>query len=107
LTIWHCILSAELAKTQSFRLLFWRFCPLGSKFRGSNYIFLMFFIKGISMRRRRTFEYLFKTNPQMQRWWMLLLIIIAITTIVDENKTKHIAIREIVRRAVFFGFVEW
>jgi len=37
---------------------------------------------------------------------MLLLIIIAITTIVDENKTKHIAIREIVRRAVFFGFVE-
>jgi len=29
LTIWHCILSAELTKTHSFRLFFCRFCPLG------------------------------------------------------------------------------
>jgi len=26
LTIWHCVLKQ---KTHSFRLLFWRFCPLG------------------------------------------------------------------------------
>jgi len=25
---WHCILSAELKKTHSFRHFFWRFCPL-------------------------------------------------------------------------------
>jgi len=30
LTIWHGILSAKLTKTHSFRLFFWRFCPLGS-----------------------------------------------------------------------------
>jgi len=30
---WHCILSAELIKRHSFRLLFWRFCPLGWKRR--------------------------------------------------------------------------
>jgi len=29
LTIWHCILSAELTNTHSFRLLFRRFCPQG------------------------------------------------------------------------------
>jgi len=28
-TIWHCILSAELTKTHSFWLFFWRFFPLG------------------------------------------------------------------------------
>jgi len=27
LTTWHCI--AELTKSYSFRLFFWRFCPLG------------------------------------------------------------------------------
>jgi len=30
LTIWHCIFSAELTKTHSFRLFFQRFCPLGT-----------------------------------------------------------------------------
>jgi len=29
LTTWHCILSAVLTKMHSFRLFFWRFCPLG------------------------------------------------------------------------------
>jgi len=29
LTTWHCILSAELTKAHSFRLLFWWFCQLG------------------------------------------------------------------------------
>jgi len=28
LTTWHCIFSAELSKTHSFRLLLWRFCPM-------------------------------------------------------------------------------
>jgi len=28
LTILHCIFSAEFTKTHSFRLFFWRFCPL-------------------------------------------------------------------------------
>jgi len=28
-TIWHCIFSAQLAKTHSFRLFLWRFYPLG------------------------------------------------------------------------------
>jgi len=28
-TPWHCILSAELIKTHSFRLFFGGFCPLG------------------------------------------------------------------------------
>jgi len=28
LTIWHWILSAELTKRHSFRLSFWRFCPV-------------------------------------------------------------------------------
>jgi len=29
LTIWHCILSAELTKIHFFRLFFGGFCPLG------------------------------------------------------------------------------
>jgi len=28
----HCILSAELTKPHSFRLYFWRFCPLGNTY---------------------------------------------------------------------------
>jgi len=28
LTTWHCILSAELTKSHSFRVIFCRFCPL-------------------------------------------------------------------------------
>jgi len=30
LTMWPCIWSAELTKTHSFRLFYWRFCPLGN-----------------------------------------------------------------------------
>jgi len=40
LTTWHCILSAELTNTHSFRLLFWRFCPPGETLRNYNYIMI-------------------------------------------------------------------
>jgi len=36
---WHCILSAKLTKTHSFRPLFWRFCPLGNN-RFSGFVLL-------------------------------------------------------------------
>jgi len=34
LTIWHCILSAELIKMHSFRLPFCRFLPTGKNYLG-------------------------------------------------------------------------
>jgi len=43
LTMWHCISSAELTNTRSFRLIFWRFFPQGQNgFLGIK-IFLGFF----------------------------------------------------------------
>jgi len=66
MAIWHCILSAELTKTYSFRLLFRWFCPLGNLaviiFLFLNLFFLPFYFLGRNWRETRCVWRRKKTN---------------------------------------------